>query len=84
MPELPEVEVAARNLRRWALGRQVRGVRADRRRRAHPPARRGRGRWARWRARGFRTVERRGKNLLLTLAKPKAAGPVVASGRTSG
>ena len=31
MPELPEVEVAARNLRRWAIGRKVRGVRADRR-----------------------------------------------------
>jgi formamidopyrimidine-DNA glycosylase len=31
MPELPEVEVAARNLRRWAVGRKVRGVQADRR-----------------------------------------------------
>ncbi|HEY5090862.1 MAG TPA: DNA-formamidopyrimidine glycosylase family protein, partial [Polyangia bacterium] len=29
MPELPEVEVAARNLRRWAARRRVRGARAD-------------------------------------------------------
>ena len=44
MPELPEVEVAARNLRRWAIGRKVRGVRADRRGRPHLPAGGGRGR----------------------------------------
>jgi formamidopyrimidine-DNA glycosylase len=29
VPELPEVEVAARNLRRWMKGRRVRGVDAE-------------------------------------------------------
>ena len=72
MPELPEVEVAARNLRRWALGRKVRAVRADRRAARILAARARRGRSGRWRARGFEAVRRRGKNLLLTLAKPKA------------
>ncbi len=73
MPELPEVEVAARNLRRWAIGRKVRGVRADRRaaRIFRPAAARALGALAGAR---FHAVERRGKNLLLTLAKPKGAG----------
>ncbi len=31
MPELPEVEIAARNLRTWALGRTIREVETDRR-----------------------------------------------------
>ena len=69
MPELPEVEVAARNLRRWAVGRRVRGVRAERSaarilRPAAPTTLR-----ALTGAR-FRDVGRRGKNLLVTLAEP--------------
>jgi formamidopyrimidine-DNA glycosylase len=68
MPELPEVEVAARNLRRWALGRKVRAVRADPRagrilRPASPRA------LAPLAGARFRDVERRGKNLLVTLAR---------------
>jgi len=30
VPELPEVEVAARNLRRWAVGRKIRMAQAER------------------------------------------------------
>jgi len=77
MPELPEVEVAARNLRRWAVGRKVRGVRTDRRaaRIFRPSSARALGALAGAR---FQEVERRGKNLLvtLTLAKPKGGGAV--------
>src|SRR5262245_3416240 len=70
MPELPEVEVAARNLRRWATGRHVRAVQADRRAaRIFRPAS-ARALSALVGAR-FRDVDRRGKNLLITLAKPK-------------
>jgi formamidopyrimidine-DNA glycosylase len=66
MPELPEVEVAARNLRRWAGKKTIRGVRGDPRakrifRPATPAALRalagGR----------FKEIRRVGKNLLLTL-----------------
>jgi formamidopyrimidine-DNA glycosylase len=69
MPELPEVEVAARNLRRWTLGRRVRAVRADRRaarifRPASPRA------LAALAGARFEEVRRHGKNLLVTLAKP--------------
>lgn len=66
MPELPEVEVAARNLRRWTNGRRVRAIRVD------PAARRilrpgpTRGPTALVGA-TFRDVSRRGKNLLVTL-----------------
>jgi formamidopyrimidine-DNA glycosylase len=69
MPELPEVEVAARNLRRWAVGRRVRAVHADRRgaRVLRPASPRALGTLAGAR---FENVERRGKNLLVTLAKP--------------
>jgi formamidopyrimidine-DNA glycosylase len=68
MPELPEVEVAARNLRRWALGRRVRAARADRRatRILRPASPRALETLAGAR---FRAVERRGKNLLVTLAR---------------
>ena len=74
MPELPEVEVAARNLRRWALGRRLRAVRADRgaARILRPASARGLGALAGARLEG---VRRRGKNLLLTLTTPKG-GPV--------
>jgi formamidopyrimidine-DNA glycosylase len=73
MPELPEVEVAARNLRRWTAGRRVRAVRADPRARrifrpATPSALQ-----ALVGAR-FGEVRRIGKNLLLTLAGRK--GPI--------
>src|SRR3954466_16170195 len=70
MPELPEVEVAPRHPRRWAVGRKVRGVRADGRaaRIFRPGAARALGALAGAR---FQTVDRRGKNLLVTLAQPK-------------
>jgi len=70
MPELPEVEVAARNLRRWAVGRRVRRVQPDPRaaRIFRPAAPRALGALAGAR---FQGVDRRGKNLLVTLAKPK-------------
>ena len=66
MPELPEVEVAARNLRRWAVGRHVRATEADRRaaRIFRPAAARG---LARLRGARVDEVRRVGKNLLLTL-----------------
>lgn len=67
MPELPEVEVAARNLRRWMSRRRIRALQADPRgkrlfRPATPAALQ-----ALAGAR-FRTLRRRGKNLLLTFA----------------
>jgi formamidopyrimidine-DNA glycosylase len=68
MPELPEVEVAARNLRRWGAKQTIRAARADRRaarlfRPAKPKAVE--------ELAGTRlvSVDRRGKNLLLTLAR---------------
>jgi formamidopyrimidine-DNA glycosylase len=69
MPELPEVEVAARNLRRWAVGRKVRAVRAERAaaRILRPATARALGALAGAR---FEAVLRRGKNLLVTLAGP--------------
>jgi formamidopyrimidine-DNA glycosylase len=67
MPELPEVEVAARNLRRWAVGRRVRAIGADRAaaRILRPGTARALGGLAGAR---FEAVRRRGKNLLVTLA----------------
>lgn len=74
MPELPEVEIAARNLRRWAGGRRIEAVEAE------PLARRI------FRPASPRTfaaaiagarvtdVDRRGKQLLLTLES--AGGPL--------
>src|SRR5262245_14819491 len=68
MPELPEVEVAARNLRRWAVGRKVRAVRADPRaaRIFRPASARALSGLAGARV---ETVRRIGKNLLVTLAR---------------
>ena len=37
MPELPEVEIAARNLRRWAVGRRIEAAEAEEQRAAHLP-----------------------------------------------
>ena len=69
MPELPEVEVAARNLRRWAVGRRLRAICAERSaaRILRPASPRALGTLAGAR---FQEVERRGKNLLITLTKP--------------
>jgi formamidopyrimidine-DNA glycosylase len=67
MPELPEVEVAARNLRRWTARRRVRAARADghAKRILRPDAPKSLEALA-----GARVAEVRriGKNLLLTLA----------------
>jgi len=74
VPELPEVEIAARNLRRWAAGRTVEGVEADPRAgRVFRPG--GPGALAAALA-GARVaaVDRRGKHLLVSLASPR--GPV--------
>jgi len=73
MPELPEVEVAARNLRRWALGRRIRWVTAERGaarilRPASPQA------LAALAGARVEDVRRRGKNLLVTLSRPKGGG----------
>ncbi|HEY8923993.1 MAG TPA: DNA-formamidopyrimidine glycosylase family protein [Polyangia bacterium] len=68
MPELPEVEVAARNLRRWTRDRRVRHARID------PAARRilrptgTRGVAAALTGAAFTEVRRTGKNLLVSLA----------------
>jgi formamidopyrimidine-DNA glycosylase len=65
MPELPEVEFAARNLDRWATGRRVRGALAT------EPRALGGGRPAALKGLAgarLRGIERRGKNLLLTFA----------------
>jgi len=74
VPELPEVEVAARNLRRWTRDRRVRQARVD------PAARRilrpsgTRGLAAALAGAAFTDVRRTGKNLLVTLhgASPRA------------
>ena len=73
MPELPEVEVAARNLRRWALGKRIRAVRPGRgaARILRPASVRALRALTGGR---FREVRRIGKNLLLTLEAPK--GPI--------
>jgi len=74
MPELPEVEIAARNLRSWAEGRRIERAEADPRgRRLFRP---GTGRAFAAALSGARLsrVERRGKQLLVTLATP--AGPL--------
>lgn len=66
MPELPEVEVAARNLRRWAAGRKVRVAEADRTAIVRPA---GPGTLAPLIGARVRDVERVGKHLLVTLAR---------------
>lgn len=71
MPELPEVEVAARNLSRWARGRRVRAIACT------EPRALGGGKPAALRALSgarLRTVERVGKNLLLTFGPRGARG----------
>jgi formamidopyrimidine-DNA glycosylase len=70
MPELPEVEVAARNLRRWAVGRKVRAAEAD-----ATPVVRPAGRRALAPLAGARVgaVDRVGKHLLVTLSRGKQA-----------
>ena len=73
MPELPEVEVAARSLRRWAGKKTIRGVRADpKAARLFRPAK-PKTVEALAGAR-FDSVKRIGKNLLLTLAPRGRAG----------
>ena len=72
MPELPEVEVAARNLRRWAGKKTIRGVHADPKaarlfRPATPKA------VEALAGARFDGVRRIGKNLLLTFA-PRSRG----------
>ncbi len=75
MPELPEVEIAARNLRRWAEGKRIAAVATDpRAARIFRPA----GRAAFERALGgarLVRVDRRGKHLLVPLEDP-AGRPV--------
>jgi formamidopyrimidine-DNA glycosylase len=69
MPELPEVEVAARNLRRWTKGRRLRAVEADRTsitRAAGGPE------IADLAGARFAGVDRVGKNLLLTLERGRS------------
>ena len=72
MPELPEVEVAARNLQRWAEKKTIRGVQADPKavrlfRPATPKA------VEALAGARFDGVRRIGKNLLLTFA-PRGRG----------
>jgi formamidopyrimidine-DNA glycosylase len=69
VPELPEVELAARNLRRWAVGHKVRGVDA-----VASPVLRPAGPAALRVLVGARVagVDRIGKNLLLTLKRGRA------------
>jgi formamidopyrimidine-DNA glycosylase len=69
MPELPEVEVAARNLRRWAVGRRVRGVDAPASRVLRPKGPRGLAPLGGARVEG---IDRVGKNLLWTLRRGRA------------
>ncbi len=73
MPELPEVEIAARNLRRWGGKKTVRRVRADPKaaRLFRPATPKGVETLAGAR---FDSVRRIGKNLLLTFAPRGRAG----------
>jgi formamidopyrimidine-DNA glycosylase len=82
MPELPEVEIAARNLRRWAEGRRVEAAQAD------PAARRlfrpgSASRFVRSVAgRTVLSVRRVGKQLLVTLSGDPPLGVVSHLGMT--
>ncbi len=69
MPELPEVEVAARNLRRWTKGRRVRGVDAAPTSIVSAAGPLGLAPLVGMRVRG---VERVGKHLLVTLTRGRA------------
>ncbi|HVX96088.1 MAG TPA: bifunctional DNA-formamidopyrimidine glycosylase/DNA-(apurinic or apyrimidinic site) lyase [Polyangia bacterium] len=62
MPELPEVEVARRNLQRWARGHVVRGAEADETRIVSGPL-------ASLVGARVDEVDRRGKHLLVTLSR---------------
>jgi formamidopyrimidine-DNA glycosylase len=72
MPELPEVEIAARNLRTWSKGRAIEAVEADRGARyVFRPA--GPAAFARALSGArFRSIRRIGKNLLVSLEKERA------------
>jgi formamidopyrimidine-DNA glycosylase len=70
MPELPEVEIAARHLRRWTRGRRIDAVEAERTRVVGP---RGPKSLQPLVGARFRELRRWGKNLLFTLGG--AAGP---------
>lgn len=72
MPELPEVEIAARNLRAWTAGRRIVSIEADARaRRLFRP--RSPSAFARaLEGARFREVRRRGKQLLVGLEKGRA------------
>ncbi|HEY6003894.1 MAG TPA: DNA-formamidopyrimidine glycosylase [Anaeromyxobacter sp.] len=72
MPELPEVEIAARNLRAWTKGRGIDSVDADRGARyVFRPA--GPAAFARaLTGARFRSIRRIGKNLLVSLEKDRA------------
>ncbi len=69
MPELPEVEVAARNWRRWAAGRKVRAAEADATAIVRPAGPRALEPLVGARV---REVDRVGKHLLVTLARGRA------------
>jgi formamidopyrimidine-DNA glycosylase len=72
MPELPEVEIAARNLRAWTKGRAIEAVEADRAARyVFRPAAPGAFARALSGAR-FRSIRRIGKNLLVSLERERA------------
>jgi formamidopyrimidine-DNA glycosylase len=82
MPELPEVEIAARNLRRWAEGRRVEAVEADpaARRLFRPGSAAG---FVRGLAgRSVESVRRVGKQLLVTLSGTPPLGVVSHLGMT--
>jgi formamidopyrimidine-DNA glycosylase len=66
MPELPEVEVARRNLRRWTRGRRVRAVESTA---TSIVGREGRRALPKLAGARFVDVERVGKHLMLTLAQ---------------
>lgn len=72
MPELPEVEIAARNLRAWTKGRAIDGIEADRGARyVFRPA--GPAAFARTLSGArFRSIRRIGKNLLVSLETARA------------
>jgi formamidopyrimidine-DNA glycosylase len=72
MPELPEVEIAARNLRAWTEGRGIEAVDADRAARwVFRPS--GPAAFSRALAGArFRSIRRIGKNLLVSLEKDRA------------
>jgi formamidopyrimidine-DNA glycosylase len=72
VPELPEVEVARRNLARWARGRKVRGAEADATRMVSGPRWEGGPPLAAVVGARVEAIDRVGKNLLLTLARGRS------------